>query len=39
MSNKQVAPETKGVTVKLLIWLTLALRSRAWQGANFECVW
>jgi quercetin dioxygenase-like cupin family protein len=19
--------------------LTLALRSRAWQGANFECVW
>ena len=39
MSNEQVAPETKGVTVKLLATVDLGLRSRAWQGANFECVW
>jgi hypothetical protein len=39
MSNEQAAPETKGVTAEYLQRLTLTLRSRAWQGANFECVW
>ena len=39
MSNEQVAPETKGVTVKVLARLTLPARSRAWQGASFECAW
>jgi hypothetical protein len=39
MSNEQVAPETKGVTVKSLATVDLALRSRGWQGANFECAW
>ncbi len=37
MSSEQVPPETKGVTVELLQRLTLALRSRAWQGGIFEC--
>jgi hypothetical protein len=35
MSNGQMAPETKGVTVKLLS--TVDLGPRAWQGASFEC--
>ena len=30
MNNEQVAPEQP---------LTLVLRLRGWQGANFECVW
>jgi hypothetical protein len=39
MSNEQAAPETKVLRRSYLQRLTLALRSRAWQGANFECVW
>ena len=39
MSDEQVAPETKGVAVKLLATVDLAVRSSAWQGASFECVW
>ncbi len=39
MRDGQVAPETKGVAVKLLASVDLGPRSRAWQGARFECVW
>src|ERR1039458_10540539 len=38
MSNEEAAPETKGVRQSYLQRLTLALRSRAWRGVNFECV-
>src|ERR1039458_4635761 len=39
MSNEEAAPETKGVRQSYLQRLTLALRSRAWRGVNFECVY
>jgi hypothetical protein len=39
MSNEQAAPDTKVLRWGYLQRLTLALRSRAWRGANFECVW
>jgi hypothetical protein len=39
MSNEQAAHETKAVTRSYLQRLTLALRSRAWRSANFECAW
>jgi len=39
MSDERVAPETKGVTVKLLATVDLGPEIEAWQGANFECVW
>jgi len=39
MRNEQVAPETKGVTTKLLAALDLGPEIEAWQGANFECEW
>ena len=39
MSNEQMAPETKGVTVKLLEVVDLGPEIEAWQGASFECVW
>jgi quercetin dioxygenase-like cupin family protein len=39
MSNERVAPETKGVTVKLLATVDLALRSRAaWRQLRMRMV-
>lgn len=39
MSNERLAPETKGVTVKLLATVVLGPRLTAWQDGNFACVW
>ena len=35
MRNEQAAPETKGVTVKLLAALDLGPESKTWQGAKY----
>jgi hypothetical protein len=39
MRNEQTAPETKGVTVKLLAALDLGLEIEGMAGRQFECVW
>ncbi len=39
ISNEQVIPETKGVTVKLLATVDLGPEIAGMAGANCACVW